>query len=35
MTDAEHYLESLRQAAMCHSDITITSFKGLHDADGG
>ncbi|KAI1427095.1 hypothetical protein F5Y12DRAFT_738613 [Xylaria sp. FL1777] len=34
MTHAEHCLEFIRQAAMCHGDITVTSFKWLHDADG-
>ncbi|KAI0907414.1 hypothetical protein F4824DRAFT_391668 [Ustulina deusta] len=34
MTHAEHCLEFIRQAAVCHGDITITSFKWLHDAAG-
>ncbi|KAI0187900.1 hypothetical protein EV127DRAFT_435571 [Xylaria flabelliformis] len=34
MTHAEHCLEFIRQAAMCHGDITVTSFKWLHDRDG-
>ncbi|KAF2969098.1 hypothetical protein GQX73_g4495 [Xylaria multiplex] len=34
MTHAEHCLEFIRQAAMCHGDITVTPFKWLHDAAG-
>ncbi|KXX74311.1 hypothetical protein MMYC01_209346 [Madurella mycetomatis] len=34
MTHAEHCLQFLRQAAMCHGDIAVTSFKWLHDAEG-
>ncbi|KAH6854703.1 hypothetical protein B0I37DRAFT_349988 [Chaetomium sp. MPI-CAGE-AT-0009] len=34
MTHADHCLEFLRQASMCHGDVTVTSFKWLHDAQG-
>lgn len=27
-------MEFLRQSAMCHGDITVTSFKWLHDQQG-
>lgn len=30
----EHCLEFVRQAAMCHGDVTATSFKWLHDSQG-
>ncbi|KAI1460523.1 hypothetical protein F4805DRAFT_478904 [Annulohypoxylon moriforme] len=34
LTHAEHCLEFIRQSAMCHGDITVTSFRWLHDAQG-
>ncbi|KAI0381218.1 hypothetical protein F5Y04DRAFT_281192 [Hypomontagnella monticulosa] len=34
LTHAEHCLEFIRQAAMCHGDVTTTSFKWLHDSQG-
>ncbi|KAI2642060.1 hypothetical protein GGS21DRAFT_486918 [Xylaria nigripes] len=34
MTHAEHCIEFIRQASVCHGDITLTSFKWLHDANG-
>ncbi|KAI0152985.1 hypothetical protein GGR57DRAFT_503118 [Xylariaceae sp. FL1272] len=34
MTHAEHCIEFIRQTAICHGDITVTSFKWLHDANG-